>query len=309
MGARPVVAIVSPGEMGHAIGRVLTGHSLRVITSLDGRSERTVGLARAAGLEDVGSLERAIDEADLVLSVLPSAAAPGLAQAVAGRLAGRRRPLTFVECNALAPQTVRELTGLVAAAGGGVVDVGIVGSPPTAAASPRFYAAGPHLDPFLALGDHGLDVRPLGAEIGRASGLKMCYAALTKGLSALGAELLLAAAYLDLLEPLLAEFAASQPAALAWLERGVPGMPSKARRWVSEMEEIAATLGYLGLSPGYHQAATDLYRWVGETRLGHVPPETRDARVGLRDVITELAAAHRQHIGNVANRAGDEAGA
>ena len=288
MTTMPVIAILSPGEMGHAIGRVLVHHGLRVLTSLEGRSERTRELTRAAGIEDAGDLDRAVAAADLVLSVMPSAAAPAAARAVAERLAGRERPLTFVECNALAPQTARAIGAEVMAVGGRVVDVGIIGGPPTLEQGPRFYASGPDLEPVLPLASHGLDICSLGPEIGQASGMKMCYAALTKGLSALGTELLLAAAHLDLLDPLLDEFQASQPSALAWLERAVPGMPPKARRWVSEMEEIAATLDHLGLSPGYHQGAANLYRWVGETRLGHERPEARDRSRTLRAVIAEL---------------------
>lgn len=54
MAERPVVASLSPGEMGYAIGQVLTRHGLRIITSLDGWSERTRGLSAAAGIEDGG---------------------------------------------------------------------------------------------------------------------------------------------------------------------------------------------------------------------------------------------------------------
>lgn len=291
MPGKPIVAILSPGEMGHAIGRVLVHHDLRVITSLAGRSQRTRGLARAAGIEDVDSLDRVVAEADLVLSVMPSAAAPDVAQAVADRLTARSRPLTFVECNALAPQTAHAIGEVVTRAGGHVVDVGIVGGPPTLSQSPHFYASGPFVDEFRILAEHGLDVRSIGGEVGQASGLKMCYAALTKGLSALGTELLLVAASLDLLDPLLTELQASQPTALAWLERSVPGMPPKARRWVSEMQEIAATFEHVGLSPGYHRAAAALYQWVGETRLGHENPESRDRDRTLRAVVDALAAS------------------
>lgn len=289
MADRLVVAILSPGEMGHAIGAVLVRRGARVITALDGRSERTVGLARRAGLEDVGSLEKVVAEADVVFSVLSSAAAPVLAGEVAGLIPRRGRPLAFVECNALAPRTVREIAALVTDAGGQVVDVGIVGGPPTESRGPKFYASGPHLETFLAFRDYGLDVRPLGSEIGQASGLKMSYAALTKGLSALGTELLLAAERLDLLEPLLTELQSSQPVLLEWLERSVPGMPPKSRRWVSEMREIAATLESVGLSPGYHQAASELFARVGDTGLGHERPEARDETRSLRAVIEGLS--------------------
>jgi hypothetical protein len=134
-------------------------------------------------------------------------------------------------------------------------------------------------------------VRPIGGEIGQASGLKMCYAALTKGLSALGAELLITAEKMELLDPLIAELRESQATVLDWLERSVPGMPPKARRWVSEMEEIAATFAHEGQSPGYHRAASDLYRRVGQTALGQERPESRDTSRTLRAVIEELAGS------------------
>jgi len=287
------VAILSPGEMGHAIGRTLRENGARAITALEGRSGRTVELARAAGIEDVGTLARAVAEADILMSVLPSAAAPGLGAAVAELVrAGSRAPL-FVECNALAPPTVVQIAEGVSQAGAKVVDVGIVGSPPSGKRSPKIYASGPHADELLVLREHGLDVRPMGPKIGQASGLKMCYGALTKGFQALGTELLLTAEKLDLLDPLMAELQDSQAAQLQWLERSVPGMPPKSRRWVSEMLEIAATLDSVGQSSGYHEAASAFFARVGETELGHERPESRDQSRTLRQVVEELARADR----------------
>ena len=287
------IAVLSPGEMGHAIGRVLVNHRFRVITSLAGRSRRTADLSRAAGIEDVGNLDRLVDQADIVLSIMPSAAAPVVAAEVANRLSGRGRTLTFVECNAIAPQTVREIEGTISGAGGLLVDVGIIGGPPTDAYQPRLYASGPHVDSFLRLKSSGLDIRPIGSEIGQASGMKMCYAALTKGLSALGTEIMVAAAKLDLIDSLHEELRGSQAALFDWLDKGIPGMPPKSRRWVSEMEEIAATLGHLGLSSGYHLAAADLYRRVGETRLAQELPESRDKTRTMRGAIEEMVASRK----------------
>ena len=287
------IAVLSPGEMGHAIGRVLVNHRFRVITSLAGRSRRTADLSRAAGIEDVGNLDCLVDQADFILSIMPSAAAPVVASEVASRLSGRGRTLTFVECNAIAPQTVREIEGTISGAGGLLVDVGIIGGPPTDAYQPRLYASGPHVDSFLRLKSSGLDIRPIGSEIGQASGMKMCYAALTKGLSALGTEIMVAAAKLDLIDSLHEELRGSQAALFDWLDKGIPGMPPKSRRWVSEMEEIAATLGHLGLSSGYHLAAADLYRRVGETRLAQELPESRDKTRIMRAAIEEMVASRK----------------
>src|SRR5262245_27728756 len=163
MAERLTVAIVSPGEMGHAIGRVLGLRGARAITALEGRSGRTAELTRAAAIEDVGTLERVVREADVLMSVLPSAAAPVVAERVAALLPSRTGPpLLFVDCNAMAPRSVREIATVVGAAGARVVDVGIVGGPPTEARSPKFYASGPHADELTRLSGLGLDVRPMG---------------------------------------------------------------------------------------------------------------------------------------------------
>lgn len=37
------VGLLSPGDMGHAVGRMLVEHGLRVLTCLEGRSARTRG--------------------------------------------------------------------------------------------------------------------------------------------------------------------------------------------------------------------------------------------------------------------------
>ena len=131
----------------------------------------------------------------------------------------------------------------------------------------------------------------LDGPVGQASGLKMCYAALTKGLTALGVELLLAARLLGLEDALAAEQRESVPVLRAALERSVPGMPPKAYRWVGEMEEIAATFADLGLTPNILQGAADLYRFVADTPLGRETPDGRDRGRGLDGVIAELSAA------------------
>ena len=287
------IAILSPGEMGHAVGRVLVNHGYRVITSLAGRSRRTAGLSTEAGIEDVGSLDRLVDQADTILSIMPSIDAPVVAAEIANRISRRDTPLLFVDCNAIAPQTARGIEGTITDAGGIIVDVGIIGGPPTDTYQPRLYASGPQVDRFLPLKASGLDIRPIGTEIGQASGMKMCYAALTKGLSALGTEIMVAAAKLDLIDSLHEELRGSQAALFNWLDKGIPGMPPKSRRWVSEMKEIAATLGHLDLSSGYHLAAADLYRRVGETHLAQELPESRDKTRTMRAAIEEMVASRK----------------
>jgi 3-hydroxyisobutyrate dehydrogenase-like beta-hydroxyacid dehydrogenase len=281
------IALLSPGDMGHSIGAVLRQHGARVLTNLEGRSERSRALAAEAGLIDTASLEDLVREADILLSVLVPAHALELAERVAAALRETGSSLLYVDCNAIAPRTVRQVGEVITAAGGRVADIGIVGAPPRRPGT-RFYASGPGAAEAAQLADYGLDVRVIGDEMGQASGLKMCYGALTKGLQALGVELLVAARALGLEDALRAEQRDSVPDLLAWLERSVPTMPPKAYRWVGEMEEIAVTFADVGLTPLMLQGAAELYRFVAATPSGQETPENRDTSRDLWGIVAAL---------------------
>jgi len=285
------VGLLSPGEMGHTIGGVLHANGVRVLTHLGGRSGRTRSLAEQAGMEDTASLDDLVREADALLCVLVPARAGAVAAEVAAILRRTSADLLYVDCNAISPGTVRAIGDEILAAGGRFADAGIVGPPPRKPGTTRFYASGPGAAEFAGLRQAGLDVRVIGDEIGQASGLKMCYAALTKGLLALGTELLVAARLMGLDEVLREEQRESIPNVLAWLERTLPTMPPKAHRWVGEMEEIAATFRELGMTPDILAGAADVYRFVAETPLGKESPETRDPNRGLDGVVAALADA------------------
>jgi len=286
------VAILSPGDMGHAIGRLLREHELRVVTCLTGRSARTKTLSEQAGIIDVPSLEHLVQQADIVLSITVSESAPAVAQGIAGAIKATGSDLLFAECNALAPQTVRQIEPVIADAGGRFVDASIIGGPPRDGSSPRVYASGPQAVELEKLREFGLDVRVIGTEIGQASGIKMCYAAMTKGTSALQAQLLMAAELMGLSKELKDEFQNGLSAIYQRMERGLPGVPAKSRRWVSEMEEIEATFGNLGLSPHLFHGVADMYRLIGGTPLGQETPESKDLSRTLEQTISVLA----QHV-------------
>ena len=283
------VGILSPGDMGHTVGNVLRQNGLRVITCLEGRSQRTRQLAEKAGIVDVPSYPEFVTEADLILSIMVPAQAMSAASAVAEALQQTDATLTYTDCNAIAPQTVRKLGDIITSAGGTFVDASIIGPPPRTPGATRFYASGPDLNLFSELNDYGLDVRALGEEIGLASAIKMCYASLTKGLTALCTELLTAASVLGVSEALTAEFQLSQSALFERMEKGLPSMPPKARRWIGEMEEISATFAHVGLTPNILTGAADMYRFVGDTHLADLPPEARDEFPTLAELIEILA--------------------
>jgi 3-hydroxyisobutyrate dehydrogenase-like beta-hydroxyacid dehydrogenase len=295
MKAQPTIGIISPGDMGHALGAVLVQHGLRVLTNLQGRSPRTVALAAQAGMIDVADDETLVREADLVLSVLVPAQAHAFAERMAAAMRATHCTPLFADCNAISPRTALSIERLLNEAGAEVVDVGIIGSPPRAGrAETRLYASGSGAERLSVLNEYGLDVRVIGPQVGQASGLKMCYASLTKGLTALATQALTAGEALGLSETLTGELRESQAELLGWFEHQVPRMPPKAYRWVGEMEEIARTFADLGLPPQMLEGAAALYQLVEQTELGAETPEERHRGQTLADVTGILADALRK---------------
>ena len=284
------IGILSPGDMGHVVGKVLQSHGVRVLTCLKGRSERTRMLAREAQIDDLPTYEDLVAETDMILSILVPESALDMARLVAEALRKAQQTTIFVDCNAISPGTMKAVAEVITAAGSRCLDAGIIGSPPTRPGVTRFYASGPGVEDFIELANCGLDIRSLGAEIGLASALKMCYAALTKGSTAIATALLVTAHTFGVYEALLAEWQISQPDRYRTIDRQLPVMPTKAGRWISEMEEIAKTFGDLGLPSKIHQGVADVYRFVGTSSLAEETPENRDRNRTLTQVIEELAA-------------------
>jgi len=246
------IGVLSPGDMGQAVAGRLKATGRDVYTALEGRSERTAALAKEAGLTDAGSVRNVVQTCDAVLSVLNPAAALDKAREVADAIRETGRSILYVDCNAIAPQTVHEIDALIRAAGGVFVDGGIIGGPPRPGYSPAIYASGPAVGERAVLRDWGIDWRCIGGPIGAASGLKMSYAGITKGITALGSAMMLGAARFGCAEALLAELRSSQPDICKYLSASIPRMYDKAYRWVAEMEEISDF-------HGAYKPAADIY--------------------------------------------------
>jgi 3-hydroxyisobutyrate dehydrogenase-like beta-hydroxyacid dehydrogenase len=198
--------------------------------------------------------------ADYFLSILPPSDALGLAERMAEQISrGNHKPI-YVDCNAVSPPTKVEIGHVITKAGSPFVDAGIIGGPPKAGYDgPSIYASGGDAGKFASLGDFGLLVRVIDGPIGAASAMKMSYAGITKGFTALGAMMMLAAERGGVAEGLRAELERSQPALLAWQQRSIPGMFSKAYRFVGEMEEIADYVGEDDAAREMFDAFADFY--------------------------------------------------
>ena len=272
------IGITSPGDMGQGVAMVLKASGFNVCMASEGRSARTRTLGETAGLTDLHSMDTLVKECDMVMSILDPGAAVANAKAVAAACKNTGRKILFVECNAIAPGTMQEITAIMEGVDCTVVDAGIIGPPPRNNAKQRFYISGPNAHLVQRINCAQIIVKVAGEKIGDASAVKMCYAALTKGSIALGTELLVAARKLGVDQALEAEFKASQAELYESVLSRSAGMPFKAYRWVPEMNEIAKTFGGVGMTPKMFEGVSELYAQVAATPQGKESPEQARAK-------------------------------
>ena len=274
------VGLLNPGEMGAAVGQCLTGRGYTVLWASEGRGEQTAERAKAAGLDDAGTARELVAQASVILSVCPPHAALDVGWAVHGFTG------VYVDANAIAPGTARQVAELIGAGGGRYVDGGIIGSPPVAPGASRLYLSGDDEAAVRAVHDlfHGtaLEPRIVAGPATAASAVKMAYAAWTKGSSALLLTARALAQAEGVEDALLSEWQLSQPQLASQVQRSARAAVTKGWRWVGEMEEIAQSMAAAGLPDGFHEAAAEIFR--RSPRM----PHTADAEHAATAVLAAL---------------------
>ncbi len=265
-----VIAVIAQGAMGAGVGRRLHEKGAEVRTLLSGRSAASAERARAAGMAAAADARALLDGADFFLAILPPGEALPLAERLAPTLKALARKPVYIDCNAVSPQTALRIAAAVAPSGAQFVDAGIIGGPPRPGYSPAIYASGPTAGQTAVLRDWGIDWRVIEGPVGAASGLKMSYAGITKGTTAIASAMMLGAARFGCGEALIAELSQSQPQLLAQLRGSIPRMYDKAYRWVAEMEQIS---DFLEQNPPSRDIYAAIARLYGDLAAAEAEPD------------------------------------
>ena len=262
------IGILHPGAMGISVAASARNGGHTVYWASEGRSPETHTRADEHDLTDAGTLASLCAQSAIVVSVCPPHAAEDVARSVIETgFSG-----LYVDANAIAPQRAERIAQMMADAGIRFVDGGIIGGPAWQPGTTWLYLSGPDAPEVAACFSAGpLETGVLGETIGRASALKMCYAAYTKGTTALLCAIVASAESLGVWPDLAAHWAMDGSDFTDQTVNRVRRVTAKAWRFAGEMEEIAATLDSAGTTGGFHLAAADLYR-----RLAHFKgaPET-----------------------------------
>ncbi len=286
------IGILHPGQMGITVAISVRNSGNEVFWVSEGRSAESAKRAAGAGLPDAGTIARLCEICPVIVSVCP----PEFAERVAEQVAQCFYGGLFVDANALSPERAQRIAGKLEASHARFVDGGIIGPPATARNRTWLYLAGEHAAEAAGYFIAGpIEVEVLEGGIGRASALKMCFAAYSKGSIALACAILAAARQLDVFDDLKRQWARSGPS-LEELERQIAGAAPKAWRFAAEMHEIAATFECAGVPPEFPRAAAEIFRRL-ETFKGSeaAPPRAILDRLVLAEPVTKDAeiTSHR----------------
>jgi 3-hydroxyisobutyrate dehydrogenase-like beta-hydroxyacid dehydrogenase len=264
------IGILYPGEMGISIAASAINNGHQVFWLSQGRSDQTRSRAEKYHLIEISSLTEFCQICEIVISICPPHAAEEVAQSVMERSFKG----LYLDSNAIAPQRAIKIGQMMEANKIQFVDGGIIGGPAWTPNETLLYLSGKHADEIAACFSIGpLATRIIGSEIGKASALKMCYAAYTKGTTALLCVILATAESLSVREELYQQWEMDEPGFSEHVIRRVRRVTAKAWRFEGEMEEIAATFREAGLPDGFHQSAAEIYRRLASLRdAGATPP-------------------------------------
>ena len=264
------VGIINPGAMGISIAASAQAGSHEVYWASAGRSADTRRRAEDQALLEVETLAELCARCQILLCVCPPHAASAVADgAIEAGFSG-----LYCDGNAIAPQQAKTIGERLAAAGIDFVDGSVIGPPAWKAGSTRFYLSGPSAARIARLFDGAAtEAVVIGDEIGRASALKMVFAAQTKGFTALLSAIQGAAEALDVREELDREWARRDPKVARQRVDQVRGVTGKAWRFAGEMQEIAAAFESAGMPAGFFEAAHEVYQRMARFKDAEDLPE------------------------------------
>lgn len=261
------VAVLYPGELGAGFAAMLRARGVRVITTLGERGEATSRRCGDVGIEVLGTFEQVVEQANVVISLVPPGAAEEVADAYCRLAHLVPDGALFVDANSIGPELATTIAAKVEASGMGFVDAAINGLAKNMRASGTLFLSGERASEIAALVGAGMRVRMLGNSAGRASAMKMLLAGLSKGICALYAELALLAQRQGMAGELAEATSQIYPGIAALVERMLPTYAAHAARRVTEMQELEQTVRWAGLEPTIIAAVRSVHESIANASL------------------------------------------
>lgn len=275
------IGILHPGNMGIsiAVSAQKSGHTVYWVS--EGRSAQTRERAERFDLLDAHTLEELCSTCSVVVSVCP----PHAAEEVADQVVAHSFQGLYIDANAISPQRAQRIGKSLEEKGASFVDGGIIGGPAWGPGKTWLHLSGSNAEMAAScFSVDPLETNVLGPDIGKASALKMCFAANTKGTTALLCAILAAAERLGVREALFQQWSQGSSNLAERATEQVRGVTARAWRFEGEMREISSTFEEAGVPGGFHAAAASIYSRIAEFKDAPSTPS-------LESVLTALVQA------------------
>ena len=267
------IGLLHPGEMGVSVAASAINNGHQVFWLPKGRSAKTVERAEKHGLFAMDSLGVMCQECEIILSVCP----PHAAEDVADVVIKEGYSGLYLDANAISPKRAQSIGGKMKTAGIDYVDGGIIGGPAWEPKNTWLHLSGEKAGEIVSIFSKGpLETKVIGSEIGKASALKMCYAAYTKGTSALLSAIIATAESNGVRKELADQWDVDDVGFSEQVNRRVRRVTAKAWRFEGEMREIAETFEDAGLPSEFHNAAAEIYNRMAGFKDSPETPELGD---------------------------------
>ena len=267
------IGILHPGEMGVSVAAsaINSGHEVYWVSQ--NRSDKTHLRAGKYNLTEVESLSQFCQTCEIVISICPPHAADDVAKSIIDQ--GFKG--YYLDANAISPQRSVKIGHMMETSSMRFIDGGIIGGPAWHPKETWLYLSGKDAKIIADCFSNGpLETRIIGTETGKASALKMCYAAYSKGTTALLTAILATAELLDVRTELYQQWDMDDLGFSAHTNQRTIRVTAKAWRFEGEMHEIASTFQDAGLPNGFHQAAAEIYRRMAGFKDGPENPKLDD---------------------------------
>ncbi|MFN2237541.1 MAG: DUF1932 domain-containing protein [Anaerolineales bacterium] len=272
------LGILHPGEMGISIAASAQNSGCKVYWVSKDRSDQTRRRAELHHLEDARTLKNLCQISDVIVSVCP----PDAAEEVSKQVLAAGFQGLFIDANAISPQRSINIWQAFEDHGLDVVDGSIIGGPAWQPGRTWLYLSGAKAHQAAEYFSAGpLEIEIIGDKIGKASALKMCFAAYTKGTTALLSAILAASEELGVRDELEKQWSRGDTNFTEQTQQRVRHVTAKAWRFEGEMKEIASTLAGVGIPAGFHIAAGEIYHRMADFRYAAETPKLAEVLEAL----------------------------
>ena len=276
------VGILHPGNMGVSLAAAAKNSGNVVYWASAERSAQTHERAFEHDIVDAGSLDALCEASQVILCVCP----PHAAETVARDVAATSFSGLYLDANAISPQRAMRIGSILANAGISFVDGGIIGGPAWEQGRTWLYLSGDQAcaeQIASCFADGPLETSIIASEVGKASALKMCFAANTKGTTALLCAIVAAAERLGVRDALEQQWSRRGSGFAEQTAQRVRGVTEKAWRFEGEMHEISDTLSGAGLPGDFHSGAAEVYSRIAHYKDAPELPALEEVLQALLD--------------------------